>query len=150
MNQLGQLNPVDGSTDNMASLLTPKIVLNRFKAISRFMRYSEEDVAAAAKVLAAAKNSAKQQMKKNAMNVLRNMQKIGYPRSCYDSIIEDLSKSIDDATKLAHRCSFLLTWDSFAKECNMIDSIGDLKDIVFSAVEAFNKDTESEVSTLKF
>ena len=146
MDQLGQLTPNDGSAETMTSLLTPKFVLNRLKALCKHMRYSEEDVAAAAKVVAVAKANAKQQMKKNATNVLKIMQRIGYPRGSYESIITDLSSAIEDNEKLVERCNYLLTWETFAKECNMVENISDLKQIVYSAIEAFNNDSETEVS----
>jgi hypothetical protein len=140
---LVQLCPADESAVSMVDHITPKFIMQRFKSLTRNLRYSEEDVSAVAKTIAAAKASAKAQFKKNIVQILKLVQRNGYPRSCYDSIVSLLRSKIDDDEELGKRTSYLYSWQGLAKDCNMEGNEADAKEIVHSALDFFNNEGDS-------
>ncbi len=137
----------------MAEMLTAKFVMQRFKILTKALRYAEEDVAAQAKAIATAKATAKAQMKKNISQILKLVQRNGYPRSCYPTIVATLLETIRNVQEQVVRISYLYSWENLAAECNMDGNEGEVKNIVFAALEFLNNEAEnftSEVSIMLF
>ncbi len=118
-------------------LLTSKFLLQRLKIITRHFRCTDEDQSAlekaaakAEKSLAAAKNAEKNLKKKNVTNLLKAIQRIGYPRSTYENI--PYPERVVDS-------SYLLTWENFIKDADITLTIDEAKEITYEAINVFNR-----------
>jgi hypothetical protein len=143
---LAQLNPLSGVSEPMRDYLTAKFILQRFKSLCRRSRWSVEDAVAAQLRVAAKQMEARQHLKKCVVQMLKLIQRNGYPRSSYTAVEEAIVHMVDDDDERTSRLSYLYSWGNLANESNLQDSDINVKDLVHSAVLAFNEIESKGVS----
>lgn len=144
---------------------TPKFLSTRLRAVGRMLRCTEEDLQAVAKreaqverakaqaekALLAAKNAEKNLRKKNVTQVLKTAQRIGYPRSIYPVLLENLRGALGaESPALASRAEYLLSWESFHTACEVGQmDMETTREVVQQAIAHTNQSPEeaTEVST---
>lgn len=145
---LDEIFPSDDlETDNDEKTVTQKFIVQRSRFIAKTLRCTAEAMASTAKTAAAAAKSAaaaaaamKTARKKHATAILKTLQRIGYPRSAYSSMIDSLSNSgLIAAEELAQRSSYLLSWQSLIEESNVTIPADEAKEIVFAALEILSQ-----------
>lgn len=133
------MTPADNSEVNMTDVVTSKFIIQRFKSLTKGLRCSEEDVA---RLEAAAILAAKAQTKKIILQLMKLIQRNGYPRSCYREVRDLVKNDVD-------RSSYLYSWEDLSRECGMEGNESDVKEIVYEALHAINNsetDHSSDVS----
>lgn len=116
-----------------SELLSSKFLIPRLRTLARFFRYASEDLMAVIKAQEAVKTAALRNTKKNVNAVLKAVQKMGYPRSNYPALADQVDGSM------------LLTWEQLAKECGM-DTEDELKEIFDALYQVvYHSDISEEV-----
>lgn len=136
---------------------TPKFLSSRVKALAKMLRCTDEELAALAKQEAAtaaaaaklqaaeakAKAAEKQLRKKHVQQVFKTIGRIGYPRSVYETMANNLKATLSTPTDddaLSKRLSHLLTWETFLQECDVSATmdITALQEVVHEAINVLN------------
>lgn len=133
----------------------PKFLVNRLKALTKMLRCTDEELASLAKQEAAAaavlakqqaaelkaKVAERQLRKKHVQQIFKTIGRIGYPRSGYTVILENLSGSLGaESDAFQQRSSYLLSWETFLQECEVTATMDKpvVQEVVTAAISILN------------
>jgi hypothetical protein len=138
----------DTNSSSPTDKLTMKLLVSRAKLLTKALRATEEELLTIQSKVNTLKNTEKNQRKKLVAQIFKTVQRIGFPRSMYPTIMEQLEtkeEALSAEELLNQRKSYLLTWEEFLQECNFPSIVKD--DLTMTKVEVIRLINEA-ISTL--